>query len=100
MRIAKKLGGAVQPNSGATAVRKGDVVVPESSMLIECKTSMKNKETFSVKRTVLDGIENEAFAMGNHGWALAFDFGPDTPTHYVVSEAMFMELLEHLREGQ
>lgn len=49
-QISKLLGGIQNPNSGATLFIKGDVRIPDASMLIECKTCMKEKNSFSIKR--------------------------------------------------
>lgn len=48
--IAKLLGGQQTPNSGATNFTKGDVKINSANMLCECKTSTKEKESFTIKR--------------------------------------------------
>ena len=46
--VCKALGARQQPNSGAALFRKGDVIT--NNMLIECKCSMADKDSFSVKK--------------------------------------------------
>ena len=41
--VCKVLGAKQQPNSGAGHWRKGDLVINDASLLIECKTSMSEK---------------------------------------------------------
>ena len=48
--IAKLLGGRQTANSGATDFVKGDVIVSDASMLIECKTCLAEKDSFSIKK--------------------------------------------------
>ena len=43
--VAKFLGGQVNSNSGAGLFNKGDVVVKDASLLIECKTCKTEKIT-------------------------------------------------------
>ena len=51
--VAKLLDGRVTSNSGAGKFAGGDVVVSEASLLVECKTSVSDKDSFSVKKAWL-----------------------------------------------
>lgn len=95
-RVAKAVGGRRTANSGATMFSKGDVVI-EDLFLIECKTSVKDKESFTIHREWFDKNEEEAFAMGKPYEAVVFDFG-DGKQHYVINETLFRKLVEFLRE--
>ena len=53
-RISKKFNGRVQLNSGAGKFSKGDVIIPDIGMQIECKTCMTPKESFSIKKEWLE----------------------------------------------
>ena len=90
--VAKAVGGKKVANSGATAFNKGDVTTDD--MLIECKTCMENKKSFSIKKEWLEKNKEEAFEMGKSYSALAFNFGPDTENYYVIDERLFKKLLE------
>jgi hypothetical protein len=97
--VAKALGGRKQPNSGATPFFKGDVAT--KFFLIECKTSIEERKSYSVQRSDLNKINEEKFAMGKNYATLAFNFGPKTENHYIITESAmkdFIELLERANE--
>ena len=89
-KVARQLGGKVQPNSGATDYIKGDVVT--DNMLIECKTVMKPQKTVSIKKEWFEKNEQERFAARKDYSALVFDFG-DNGTQYI---AMDMKTFQRL----
>ena len=47
--VARLLGGKVTPSSGSGKWAKGDVIVKDASISIECKTTLKEKSSISVK---------------------------------------------------
>ena len=99
--IAKQLGGKKQPNSGATPFLKGDVKT--SDFLIEAKTQIENKKSFTVKKEWLDKNKEEAFSIGKEFSALAFNFGGlnNKDNYYIIDEftmKVFMGLVERLNE--
>lgn len=96
-KVAKAIGGKRTANSGATKWSKGDVRTDDNLFLIECKTHTELREQFTIKRDWILKNEEEAFQMGKRYSALAIDFG-DGEQHYIISEKLFLELLEHLRE--
>ena len=57
--VCKALGAIQQPNSGAGLWKKGDVRLEEAGILVECKTCMKPKESFSIKKEWLDKNRKE-----------------------------------------
>ena len=95
-KVAKRLNGKRQANSGATPFQKGDVITDQ--FLIECKTKTKDCKSFTIKEDWLLKNEEEAFAMGRDS-ALCFDFGPGAnKRYYIISERMF-EVLQSLLRG-
>jgi len=95
-KVAKKLDGKRQANSGATPFQKGDVITDQ--FLIECKTKTKDCKSFTIKEDWLLKSAEEAFAMGRDS-ALCFDFGPSAnKRYYIISERMF-EVLQSLLRG-
>lgn len=90
--VAKTLGGKQNVNSGATKWIKGDVQI--NDILIECKTVMTAKNSYSIKKDILQKLNNEAFSMGKSHIALAFNFEPNGECFYVINERFFKELLE------
>ena len=91
-KVAKAVGGKQVSNSGATAFNKGDVT--SDNFLIECKTCVEDKKSFSIKKDWLDKNKEEAFEMGKAYSALAFNFGPDSENYYVIDERLFKRLKE------
>ena len=95
--IAKVTGGKKTANSGATAFSKGDVRT--ENFLIEAKTCTSEKQSFTIKREWLEKNEEERFAMHKDYSALAFDFG-DGVNYYVISEKLFVQLVNFLKEEE
>lgn len=93
-RVAKIMGGKVQPNSGATAFYKGDVIT--NQFLIECKTKTKEAKSVTIKKDWLLKNAEEAFDIGKLYNALAFDFG-DGENYYIIDEKTFILLCELLK---
>lgn len=94
--IAKKLGGKVQPNSGAANFVAGDVKL--DFVLIDAKTVTTLQKSVSIKEEWFEKIRLEAFAMGKDMSCIAFNYGPGKPNYYAVSERDFKELLEAYKE--
>lgn len=93
--VAKLIGGKTQPNSGATPYRRGDVSsAGENSWLIECKTSMTPKQSFSIKKEWLKLIREEAIQQGKMNYALAFNYGPNQENYFILNEKKFKELID------
>lgn len=91
-KVAKALKGKTVANSGASDFVAGDVTTTD--MLIECKTCVQNKKSFSIKKEWLEKNREEAFEMGKSYSALTFNFGPDTDNYYVIDEKLFKELIK------
>lgn len=97
--VAKALGGHTNTNSGAGNFRKGDVVVPQASMLVECKTCTTDKNSFSVKKEWISKNKDEAFDTRLDNSCIAFNFGPtDKTSYYIIDEKLMIYLLEKLEE--
>lgn len=94
--VAEALGGRRTANSGATKFSKGDVALPRG--IIECKTSMAEKDSFSIKKEWLDKTREEAFQQRKEYSALAIRFSPDGENYYVISEILMKQLIT-LLEG-
>ena len=71
-RIAGKLGGQVSSNSGAGLFNKGDIVCSDASLLIECKTCMEPKKSFSIKKEWIEKNKEEAFRLRLDNHVIAF----------------------------
>lgn len=91
--IAKTLGARRVANSGATKFDKGDVVL-DSDWIIEAKTCMEPKKSFSIKKEWLTKLREEQFACGKDYNALCFDFGEGKDRYYIIDENTFKYMVE------
>lgn len=98
-RVARKLGGSVNSNSGAGMWRKGDVQVKDVSMLVECKTCLTPKDSFSIKKDWIIKNKEEAFSNKLENHCIAFNFNySDKDDYYIIDDALMQFLIEKLRE--
>lgn len=96
--VAKALGGKVNANSGATLFGAGDVTIEEASFLVECKTCIEPKDSFSIKKDWIEKNKFEAFECRLTDSCIAFNFGPNQPNYYVINEKLMKFLIEKLIE--
>lgn len=98
-RVAGKLGGHVSSNSGAGLFNKGDIVCEDASLLIECKTCMEPKKSFSIKKDWIEKNKEEAFRLrlDNHVIAFNFDY-QDKKDYYVIDDKLMEFLVDKLIE--
>ena len=94
-RIAKKLHGRKQLNSGATMFQKGDVITDK--ILIECKTKVKESKSISIQKDWIEKLKEEAFTMRRPYWAITFNFG-DNEDYFIINEKLFKQLMEGLQD--
>ena len=94
--IAKALFGHQVGGSGASVFQKGDVSL--KNVLIEAKTSITEKASYSVKKDVLDKIHKESRSMRKLFAVLAFNFGPNTDNYYVIDEDTMKFLVAKIDE--
>ena len=98
-RVADKLGGFRTSNSGANKFRKGDIHIVDASLLVECKTCMSPKDSFSIKKEWIEKNIEEAFANRLCDTAIAFNFYyEDKKDYYVIDDKLMKFLVEKLRE--
>ena len=93
-RAARNLGLKKQPNSGATAFAKGDLV--GADILLECKTKMKVSSQITLKREWFETLIQEKIAMRKSLIGVLFDFG-DGKNYVAIPEKDFKDYLR-LRE--
>lgn len=92
--VASYLGGKRTPRSGATIRAKGDISIPEA--LLECKTYMQLKESFTVKREWLTKIQKERLEDRKQFAFLAINFGGEghKDNHIVMRIEDFKEIYD------
>jgi hypothetical protein len=97
-QVAKIVNGKCQSNSGATLFSKGDI--KSSNWLYECKTCIKEQESFSIKKEWLDKLKQEAFAMNKEYFSLVFNFGDikNSENFYILNEKVFKQIITLLDE--
>ena len=95
--IAKSLNARRTSNSGATKFDKGDLYVGQE-WLIEAKTCMKNKKSFSIKQEWLQKMKEEQFATNKMYSALCFDFGDNRNRYYIVEEQVFKNVIQEFKD--
>lgn len=98
--VCKLLNARQQSNSGANLWNKGDAVNKEASLLIECKTVVKDKDSISVKREWLEKNKKEARSMELENHCLAFNFGPDQENYFIIDSKLMRFLVEKLEEDK
>ena len=96
--VCRALGAQQQSNSGAGVWRKGDVLQFEASTLIECKTCMADKDSFSIKKEWIKKNKEEAFTQRMMNSCIAYNYGPDQPNYYIIDEKLMKFLIEKLIE--
>lgn len=96
--VAKELGGHRQPNSGATDFEKMDVIIPDIETLIECKTTLKDQKSFSVKKDWFTKSKQELKNMHLRYNAFAFNFGPGQENYYIIDAKLMKFLVESMRK--
>lgn len=96
--ICRALGAQKQSNSGAGRFRKGDVIHNGASILIEAKTTMTEKESFSVKKDWIIKNKEESFSLRKSNSCICFNFGPEQDNYYIINEEMMKFLIDKLVE--
>lgn len=96
--VCKKLGATQQPSSGSGYFRKGDAVNYDASLLIECKTCVSEKDSFSIKKDWIEKNREEAFTQRVFNGCIAFNFGPNQENYFVIDEKLMRFLVEKLEE--
>lgn len=98
-RVARKLGGIQNSNSGAGKWDKSDVKVEKASIAIECKTCMTPKKSMSIKRDWLEKNKEEAFTNRLEHSVIAFNFDYlDNKDYYIIDDKLMKFLVEKLEE--
>ena len=98
-RVANKLGGYVNSNSGAGLFKKGDILIKDINLGIECKTCMNKKTSFSIKKEWLEKNKREVFSNRLDNMIIAFNFYyEDKNDYYIIDDKLMKYLVEKLRE--
>ena len=97
--VAKLLGGFQTTNSGSGHWTKGDVVVKDANLSLECKTSMTEKSSFSIKKDWIYKHKEEAKSNHLYNTAIAISFKPEgNENYFLIDEKLMKFLVEKLVE--
>lgn len=94
--VAKSTKSKQQVSSGSGLFNKGDVINKDASLLIECKTCLTDKSSFSIKENWLSKVKEEAFAQNIENTSLAFNFGPNKTNYYIIDQKLMNFLIDKL----
>lgn len=92
-KVCSLINGTQEPNSGAGKFLKGDVIQRDASLLVECKTATKEKDSFSIKKEWITKNKDEARSMRLYNSVVAFNFGPESKENYFVIDEKLMKFL-------
>lgn len=97
--VANNLEGNIVPGSGSGRFVAGDVEVKDASMFIECKTSITDKSSFSIKKDWIEKAKNQSKEHRLDNYCLSFRFGPEDNNYYVINERLMKILVETLKNS-
>ena len=95
-QIRQMINGVTTPNSGGTRFGGGDILT--NKFLVEAKTKTSESKSFAIKKDWLIKAQEQAFEQGKSYSALAFRFGPDESDYYVISDELFLYLINVLED--
>lgn len=85
-------------SSGSTSFDKGDVLTDK--FIIEAKTKMTSSNSISIKKEWFSTLKQEMIGMNKYYSAIAFNFGPKEPIHYIIDSVLFKVLIDKLEEDE
>ena len=96
--VASVLDAKKTPRSGATLHKKGDVQSPHA--IIECKTYMEKRDSFTVKREWLTKLAEERFQERKEFAILVQNFGgrPSEDNYVVMKLEDFAKMYDVYKE--
>lgn len=90
--VAKLVNGEVQIASGALSHGGGDVLT--ENWFLECKTVISKKDSYSVKKSILDKMYEQSFEQQKNYSSLAFRFSPEGEDYFVVNSETFKHMMK------
>ena len=91
-QVAKLVNGQVQIASGGTSHGGGDVLTER--WFFECKTVTTEKNSYSVKKSIIDKMKEQTFEQRRDYCALAFRFSPEGKDYFVIDSDTMEYLLQ------
>lgn len=91
-RISKLFYGKRTPRSGGANFVSGDSL--SEDWLVECKTTVKPSNSYSVNKAVLDKADHERAEMHKPYFALAFTLGENRDDYFVLDRKTMKAMIE------
>lgn len=90
--VAKLVNGQTQVASGGTSHGGGDILT--DNWFFECKTVTSNKDSYSVKKSVIEKMKEQCFEQRKDYCALAFRFSTEGKDYFVVDSDTFEYMMK------
>lgn len=90
-QVAKHVCGLVTVGSGGLSHNAGDVIT--DNWFFECKTVTSEKNSYSIKKSVIEKAKEQCFEQMKEYWSLVFRFTPKGKDYYVVDEDIFKYMM-------
>ena len=90
-QVANLVNGQVQVASGGLSHNGGDVLT--DNWFFECKTVTIQKDSYSVKKSIIDKMKEQMFEQRKEYCALAFRFSPEDKDYFVLDSDTMKYLL-------
>lgn len=91
-QVANLVNGQIQVASGGTPTGGGDVLT--NNWFFECKTVTTEKDSYSVKKSVLEKLKEQTFEQMKDYGTLAFRFSPEGKDYFVVDSNTFKYMMQ------
>ena len=90
-QVANLVDGQIQVASGGTPTGGGDVLTEH--WFFECKTVTTEKDSYSVKKSVIEKLKEQTFEQMKDYGVLAFRFSPEGKDYFVVDSDSFKYMM-------
>ena len=90
-QVANLVNGQVQVASGGTPTGGGDVLTER--WFFECKTVTTEKNSYCVKKSVIEKLKEQTFEQMKDYGVLAFRFSPEGKDYFVVDSDTFKYMM-------
>jgi hypothetical protein len=90
-QVANLVDGQVQIASGGTSHGGGDVLTEH--WFFECKTVTSEKDSYSVKKSVIEKLKEQTFEQMKDYGVLAFRFSPEGKDYFVIDSDTFKYMM-------
>lgn len=90
--VAKLVNGDVQVASGGLSHNGGDVLT--NNWFFECKTVITPKDSYNIKKSIIDKMKEQTFEQRKDYCALTFRFSPEGEDYFVIDSDTFKYMMQ------